>query len=481
MAIFTEKQYREELTKLCKGENFATADAAYFAELDRISGGLKEMIVANTDDLTTDTGTTYYVSMTGDDKNDGKSIDTAIATIDRLNEIEMNEGDLVVFERGGVFRGMVEGKSGVSYSAYGKGPKPKIFKAYDGKTDAEWIKTEYENVWCFDKVYDDKDIGVIVFNDGECYAEKKLTIAELQNELDFIYCTEWTNQENPDNKVYLYCSKGNPAEVFNQIDLSRADSIIKMPPRSHDIHIKNLELRYAQDIFFVTRGENISMSYCVCGWTGGDLGAGKTHQVRYGGGAGGWLSCETITFDHCYIYQQFDSGVTPQYHLKDEDAGVFRNFITTDCLFENVEYTLEYFHTQLPVIGNGYENMYFGYNICLKGGHGFGDKTAQSAYVKSWGHENVCTDCRIEYNVFDRAAALSLEIIGHDHGKRGDAVSYDHIPKLSHNVYIEPKNKVFANINKIMYKFNEASHIALEKLGVENSAVYVYAKELTEK
>ena len=31
-----------------------------------------------------------------------------------------------------------------------------------------------------DKVYDDKDIGVIVFNDGESYAEKKLEILKSQ-------------------------------------------------------------------------------------------------------------------------------------------------------------------------------------------------------------------------------------------------------------------------------------------------------------
>lgn len=476
MSVFTEKQYREELTKFCQSENFIEADEAYFAELDRITDGLKEMIIANTDDLTTDTGTTYYVSMNGDDNNDGKSPSSPICTIERLNTIDMNEGDLVVFERGGLWRGMVEARNGVSYSAYGVGPKPKIFKAYDGINDAKWIKTEHENVWCFDKVYDDKDIGVIVLNDGESYAEKKLSIAELKSDLDFIYSTEWTNEENPDNKVYLYCSKGNPAEVFWQIDLSRAVSIIKIPFGAHDIHIKNLELRYAQDIFFVTRGKNISMSYCVCGWTGGDLGAGKDHQTRFGGGAGGWHSCDTMTFDHCYIYQQFDSGVTPQYHWRDEDAGVFKNFITTDCLFEKVEYTLEYFHTQLTAVGNGYENMYFGYNICRTGGYGFGDKTEQSRYVKSWGHENVCHNCQIEYNVFDRAASLSIEIIGHDHDKRGNEVSYDHIPKLNNNVYIEPKDKVFANINKILYKFNEASYITLEKLGVDKDSLYVYTK-----
>ena len=125
--------------------------------------------------------------------------------------------------------------------------------------------------------------------------------------------------------------------------------------------------------------------------------------------------------------------------------------------------------------------MYFGYNLCRLGGYGYGDKTEQSRYVKSWGHENPCYDCKLEYNIFDRAADMSLEIIGHAPALRGKHVSYDHIPKMNNNIYIEPRNKVFANINHIIYNFNEASYITLEKLGVEKDAVYVFCAKKDEE
>ena len=47
---------------------------------------------------------------------------------------------------------------------------------------------------------------------------------------------------------------------------------------------------------------------------------------------------------------------------------------------------------------------------------------------------------------------------------------------MDSNIYIEPKNKEFANVNHIIYKFNKASHTTLEKLGVETGAVYMYSK-----
>ena len=104
-----------------------------------------------------------------------------------------------------------------------------------------------------------------------------------------------------------------------------------------------------------------------------------------------------------------NAGVSPQYDYEDKDPVIHKDFITTNCLFENVEYTLEYFNTQENTLENRYENMQFKYNICRTGGYGFGTKASVSAYIKSWGHENSCYDCEITNNIFDRAASLTLE------------------------------------------------------------------------
>lgn len=472
--MFNEKTYREELLRFLSEENLITANKAYFDKLNYLSCSLKDMITSNADDLK-GTSVTYYVSNNGNDSFDGLSADSPFRTIEHLNTLTMDEGCLVLFRRGDIFREQLLAQSGVSYSAYGTGPKPKIFAAYDGKSDAMWVKTERENIWCFDKTLPDADIATIVVNDGEKYGEKRFNFLELKNQLDFVFCSN-LSEEEPNQKLYVY-STDNPAEFYKSIDISRKMSIINMPNHSHDIRFKNIEFGYGHDVFDVICGKNISMSYCVCGWSGGSVGWADSPRTRYGSGMGAWLSCDNICIDHCYIYQQFDAAVSPQYRYdKDEFVGIFKNYSVTDCLFEKNEYTLEFFHTQPNFIGNGIENLYFGYNLCLSGGQGFGDKTERSCYIKMWDHENVCRNCKIEHNVFDRSTGIALEITGHADGKSGDEVSYEHIPKLKNNVYIEKKDKTFAVINKIAYKFNEASFITLQKLGVDTDSKYIFSE-----
>lgn len=69
--------------------------------------------------------TTYYVSIAGNDANNGTSTSTAWQTIARVNQAVLSPGDEVLFERGGVFRGEVvwdeTGAPGlpITYGAYG--------------------------------------------------------------------------------------------------------------------------------------------------------------------------------------------------------------------------------------------------------------------------------------------------------------------------------------------------------------------------
>lgn len=471
----TEKQYRKEIIDLSKTENFSVADNAFIERIDNLADSLRKMILDNTDDVVSLNGTAYYVSNDGNDNLDGKSPEKAIATLEKVNELELNEGDAVLFRRGDTFRGAILAKSGVSYSAYGTGPKPKIMRSYNGK-DGKWEKTNKEHVWKYNITFDDGDICLITFNDGEKYAIKKRSLEEVTDDLDFTYNCKWA--QNNDHSLYLYCKDGNPSDVFASIELSRPGSIIRVSLKSHDITIKNLELLYGQDPCFTGKlTKNIKFSYCTMGWSGGDY--FDERLIRYGGGAGCWHSCDGFYFDHCYIYQQFDAGISPQYDHKpetdgDPDLNLFKDFKATDCLFENIEYTLEYFTTHHKQDKCGFKNLYFAYNLCRLGGYGFGDKTHRSSYIKSWNHKNTCTNCKIEYNVFDRAANLDIEIYGHAPGKKGINVDYSYIPKLSNNIYIEPKEKEFANINGVKYLFNEYSYNALSSLDVQHDDVYVF-------
>ncbi len=71
-------------------------------------------------------GTKYFVSPNGDDLDLGTSSHTAWKTVQKVNSVELKEGDCVCFHCGGTFKGHLNIVEGVTYCAYGKGPKPKI-------------------------------------------------------------------------------------------------------------------------------------------------------------------------------------------------------------------------------------------------------------------------------------------------------------------------------------------------------------------
>ena len=95
--------------------------------------------------------TTYYVSSTGNDSNNGTSQGTAWQTIDRVNQItyQIQPGDQILFQRGGHFRGgLIWGTSGSAASpvvigAYGTGDAPII----DGSRIITGWTQHNGNVW----------------------------------------------------------------------------------------------------------------------------------------------------------------------------------------------------------------------------------------------------------------------------------------------------------------------------------------------
>jgi hypothetical protein len=96
--------------------------------------------------------TTYYVDATyGDDSNDGTTPETAWKTIDKVNNVAINAGDLVLFKRGEIFRGSLIPTSGsdlnyVTYGAFGTGNKPKILGSYNRYCACDWMD-EGDNIW----------------------------------------------------------------------------------------------------------------------------------------------------------------------------------------------------------------------------------------------------------------------------------------------------------------------------------------------
>ena len=122
------------------------------------------------------TGTAYYISNDGNDSADGTSPESAWATIDRLNQAELDYGDAVFFRRGDVWRAVqVNSQPGVTYSAYGEGEKPGLYGSEENGGGAEKWSLWYEGedgrkIWVYYRPM--LDCGAIVLNGDVAVAEK---------------------------------------------------------------------------------------------------------------------------------------------------------------------------------------------------------------------------------------------------------------------------------------------------------------------
>ncbi len=463
--LMTNQEYIDRVEQLCTTENFKTADDAYLNTVDALGDDLKNMIIYNEETVKV-TGKTYYVSNSGNDNNDGLTPETAWATLDKVFLAPLKDGDAVLFNRGDFFRGQLKVQNGITYSAYGKGYKPIIANSIDGLSYAKWVETDTPNVWKLDKAITSNDIGLIVFNMGDSYAEKKTALSELKKNFD--YCHNNLNVGGKfDNRIYMYCDKGNPADLFWSIELSNDSQAIDIKEGQHDIKFHNISFYFGGGGFFCSRTKNIVSEYCYFAWNGGFI----NNDIRYGGGSGCWFGCDVLTFKHCYFYQNFDSGVTPQYSMTDNEPVVYNKFQTTACLFEYCEYTFEYFltHPNSPG-GDKFKDTYFGYNFCRFGGQGFGDKATASAYIKSWGEHYPSENFVIEKNIFDRPYAKALDMGYKDNNGKIE-------PIMNNNLYIARKNRVVMAVNGEKYKFNEESYEQLADIGFEPNAVYVFVKK----
>ncbi len=287
-------------------------------------------------------GTVYYVSNDGNDSNNGKSPETPFKTIDKLNFMldrkEFRPGDVVLFRRGDEWHGKFTAAEGVTYSAYGEGPKPRILGSVEADDASQWIATSKPNIYKFKGVIEDeRDVGNIVFNNGEAYgmrvlkaldADKTVAIGEnsivsngletwefpvqdFKNGLDLnhhlAYYHDWEEKT-----VYLYCEGGNPGDVFDSIELSTRGNIIN--GKSSAV-IDNLALLYgASHGMGAGSCKNLTVRNCEVGWIGGAIQfMGGESLTRFGNAIEIYGSANGYYVYNNYVHQVFDCGPTVQW------------------------------------------------------------------------------------------------------------------------------------------------------------------------
>ena len=233
------------------------------------------------------TGKTYYISNNGDDNNDGLSPETAWATLDRAFETYwpltrdlLKPGDTVLLERGGTWyvspderEGLTSDAynivEGVTLGAYGEGARPVIRgDVPEANASSFWTLYHDENgvkIWASANKL--QDSNVIVFNNGESYAEEIMPhwsttlnnycnakgdpfdiTAELGKNLSFCCMLDLDSAESVDlqnstarGTVYLRCDEGNPAEVFDEVAVPQAQTGLGLHTNAS---LVDLDIRY---------------------------------------------------------------------------------------------------------------------------------------------------------------------------------------------------------------------------------------------
>ena len=343
----------------------------------------------------------YYVSNRGNDNNNGLSPEKPIATISAVNRLSLKAGDVVYFERGGVWRGSIKAyTSGVSYSAYGEGSKPEIYGSSHNYAEAgKWIETDVPNIYRYSEKVD-KDVGNIIINSGEangikCVLEEKNGVtynrttdkrfdsyADLTGNLHFYHDSSKTKE------LYLYCTGGNPSDLYDSIEFAEGIDIVETK-WSNNITIDNITFRYSGNFAVSALAcDGLTVQNCEFYWIGGSI---QYASTRFGNGVQIWGEAKNFTVDNCYFNQIYDAAVTFQFSGESNNEVHYDNIKFTNNVMEYCNYSVEYFLDYGKNNANDFENFlisgnhmwYAGYGLCSQRP----DK-GQDAHIKSWKHAN---------------------------------------------------------------------------------------------
>lgn len=299
------------------------------------------------------TGRAYYVSPDGNDSNTGRSRKYAWATLERVNSADLNPGDAVFFERGGLWRGVLRTKEGVTYSAWGEGEKPKIYGSPENGADpSKWTLWHDKNgvkIWKFHTKL--RDPGCIIMNDGQYNAFRVFSlwfrgsavvyndintpfdiVSNLKYDLQF-YCDYPENINSYPRSfpafdydmrgdIYFRCDAGNPGEIYRSIEFlctAMQNGYAGVIICDNNCTIDNLCVMYNNCVGISCHGDGIRIQNCEVAFAGGNshfIGAESIPVYTEGMRPGLPVAGEGIRMEgygnstvNCYVHDCFDGGI----------------------------------------------------------------------------------------------------------------------------------------------------------------------------
>lgn len=282
------------------------------------------------------TGTAYYVSSSeGNDDNSGTSPDSPWKTVWKLTVTDFQPGDAIFFKRGDLWRACLESNStGITYSAYGEGPKPVFTPSEESGVGAEKWELWYEGddgrrIWKFYR--DMLPVGGIYLGGtsfaatrayaywtGEDFVDVDITYdpgivpgdhtgwgivaggkqrPEMSLE-DYEFCCMAEPAEKncfpvtieQPGPIYLRCDAGNPGELYDFVEFCGADWGVNV---KEDSVYDNLAIHFWSTFAFwgeEGRDDNVIVQNC-------EVAYGRTNVIRYameGPTTEGWFINDAI-------------------------------------------------------------------------------------------------------------------------------------------------------------------------------------------
>lgn len=496
------------------------ADQTILAALDRRADERRNAI-RNAPTSVNVTGKRYYVSNDGDDKNDGTAENRAWKTLARASDAEeLRAGDGVFFRRGDLFRGSLQCRAGVTYSAFGSGEKPRFYGwRHDLADPALWeVYDKARHIYHLTEAI--PDCGTLVFDHGAAHSRKLIPsyiggkfVCREDHAKDFVIADEMTDdldlfcsctarmterpshdetfpipQVDPDNcgDLYLRCDAGNPGEVFSSIEACVKQNAISV--RGDGVTIDNLCIKYSGAHAIGAGGScvrDLTVTNCEIGWIGGSiqhyLGTDPNYPndvrgnvTRYGNGIEIYGGCDGYRCENNYIYQIYDAGVTHQVTVGAREEAIFqRNIRYVGNLIEYCVYSIEYFLSKVGETGSTMENVEIADNILRFSGYGWGQQRHNKwtpAHIKSWTFENPARNYSIRGNLFDRAKYRLLHLC---------AETSSDYPIVDGNTYVQTYGRTLGQFGAIeggippVLAFFEASDRDIENaIGDKHATVY---------
>ena len=455
----------------------------FIAGIDAISKWQIDNIVNSKSEYPT-TGRVYYVSPNGDNANDGLSPEKPWKNLENASGIKgmklMSEGDTVLFERGGEWRGIMNCLPGVTYSAYGTGPKPVINGSKRNYADESlWIETEYPNIY---KLTDNiSNVGIMAFdftkilgNYNETVGKLKVagldgvkTYADLKRDLEFF-------SDLSTSHVYLYSEGGNPGKRFKSIEIGGAGNLVSIPSPGN-VTLDNLTFRFTGTHAVGIGGKkNVTVRNCTFDYLGGSIlrGFHGVDTTRYGNALQVYGSCDGWYLYNNWIYQIYDTGVTHQYNSTyDYGSATMDNVKYIGNVIEYCHWSIEYYNPDYEKTKHTFHNTYIADNICRLNGYGWGSahRMKGSTLFQSAGITSDTKNFVTENNIFDRSAGKLINV---------NSVG-DRKLELRNNIYVQDAGGTMGVLFGTSWIANSDAANIVKRIMNDSTSVIVFNNDKT--